>query len=116
MKNVDRWFILTGLLYCTFGVAFGIWMGIHERFDLAPIHAHVNLVGFASMVLFRKPARSLSLHHLHARRHPIRCRPAPCRGASNDCAGGDGLVNGPIGFLVFLVNYLLNGFSAKASA
>jgi cbb3-type cytochrome oxidase subunit 1 len=58
MKNVDRWFILTGLLYGTFGVAFGIWMGIHERFDLAPIHAHANLVGFASMLLFRLIYRS----------------------------------------------------------
>ena len=30
MKNVDRWFILLGLLYGTFGFAFGIW--VNERF------------------------------------------------------------------------------------
>ena len=52
MKNVDRWFILIGLLYGTFGFAFGIWVGINERFDQAHLHAHINLVGFASMVLF----------------------------------------------------------------
>src|SRR6476620_2880794 len=47
MKNVDRWFILIGLLYG----AFGIWVGINERFDQAHLHAHINLIGFASMVL-----------------------------------------------------------------
>jgi hypothetical protein len=48
MKNVDRWFILIGLLYG----AFGFWVGINERFDQAHLHAHINLVGLASMVLF----------------------------------------------------------------
>ena len=52
MKNVDRWFILTGLLYASFGFAFGIWVGINERFDQAHLHAHINLVGWASMTLF----------------------------------------------------------------
>jgi cbb3-type cytochrome oxidase subunit 1 len=52
VRNIDRWFILIGLLYGIFGFAFGIWLGINERFELAPVHAHINLVGFASMVLF----------------------------------------------------------------
>ena len=52
MKNIDRWFILIGLLCGIFGFAFGIWMGVGEHFELAPVHAHINLVGFASMVLF----------------------------------------------------------------
>ena len=52
MRNIDRWFILIGLLYGTFGFAFGIWVGINERFDQAHLHAHINLIGFASMVLF----------------------------------------------------------------
>jgi hypothetical protein len=52
MKNVDGWFILIGLLYGAFGFAFGIWVGINERFDQAHLHAHINLVGWASMVLF----------------------------------------------------------------
>ena len=58
MKNVDRWFIMIGLLYGTFGFAFGIWVGINERFDQAHLHAHINLVGFASMVLFGLLCRS----------------------------------------------------------
>jgi hypothetical protein len=52
VKNIDRWFILIGLLCGIFGFAFGIWMGVGEHFDLAPVHAHINLVGFASMTLF----------------------------------------------------------------
>lgn len=52
MKNVDRWFILTGLLYASFSFAFCIWVGINERFDQAHLHAHINLVGWASMTLF----------------------------------------------------------------
>lgn len=52
MKNIDRWFILIGLLYGIFGFALGIWVGINERFDQAHLHAHINLIGFASMALF----------------------------------------------------------------
>jgi len=52
MKNVDRWFILIGLLYGALGFTFGIWVGINERFDQAHLHAHINLIGWASMVLF----------------------------------------------------------------
>jgi len=52
MKKVDRWFIMIGLLYGTFGFAFGIWVGINERFDQAHLHAHINLVGLASLFLF----------------------------------------------------------------
>ena len=50
MKDIDRWFILIGLLYGIFG--FGIWVGINERFEQAHLHAHINLIGFASMTLF----------------------------------------------------------------
>ena len=52
MKSVDRWFILIGLLYGAFGFAFGIWVGINKRFEQAHLHAHINLIGFASMVMF----------------------------------------------------------------
>jgi len=30
MKNIDRWFILIGLLYGIFGFGFGIWVGINQ--------------------------------------------------------------------------------------
>jgi len=59
MKDVDRWFILIGLLYGAFGFSFGIWVGINERFDQAHLHAHINLIGWASMVLFGLLYRTL---------------------------------------------------------
>ncbi|MFJ6023201.1 hypothetical protein ACIQC9_01215 [Brevundimonas sp. NPDC092305] len=33
------------------GVGLGMWMGANEDFTLRPIHAHINLVGWASMML-----------------------------------------------------------------
>jgi cbb3-type cytochrome oxidase subunit 1 len=127
MKNVDRWFILIGLLYGIFGMSFGIWMGIHERMDLAPIHAHANLVGFASMVLFGLMYRAfpaLAKSQLAAWHFIIYMLGAilfvaglPLAAAHQTIAIvviGSLLVL--LGFLVFLANYFINGFSAKAGA
>jgi hypothetical protein len=127
MKNVDRWFILIGLLYGTFGVAFGIWMGIHERFELAPIHAHVNLVGFASMVLFGLLYRAfpaLAMSRLAAWHFIIYMLGAilfvaglPLAVAHQTIAlAVIGSLAVLLGFLVFLANFFINGFSAKTSA
>jgi hypothetical protein len=30
----------------------GVWMGANQDFVLRPVHAHINLLGFASMMLF----------------------------------------------------------------
>jgi len=127
MKNVDRWFILIGLLFGTFGVGFGIWMGINEPFDLAPIHAHVNLVGFASMILFGLLYRAfpaLAMSRLAAWHFIIFTLGAILFVAGLPLAEAHqtivlavvGSLMVLLGFLVFLVNYLLNGFGAKATA
>jgi cbb3-type cytochrome oxidase subunit 1 len=127
MKNVDRWFILIGLLYGTFGVGFGIWMGIHGLFDLAPIHAHINLVGFAAMVLFGLIYRSfpaLAASRLAAWHFTIYMLGAilfvaglPLAMAHQTIAVAViGSLMVLVGFFVFLVNFLVNGFSAKARA
>ena len=34
------------------GVALGIWMGMTQQFGQAHVHAHINLIGWASMALF----------------------------------------------------------------
>lgn len=34
------------------GIALGMWMGAHQDFTLAPLHAHINLVGFTLMTVF----------------------------------------------------------------
>lgn len=52
MKNIDRWYILMALAYALVGMALGLWMGAHEDYAQVPVHAHLNLVGWASMALF----------------------------------------------------------------
>lgn len=52
MKNVDLKFLLLAALMLTTGVGLGIRMGIVHDFSLAPVHAHINLVGWASLALF----------------------------------------------------------------
>jgi hypothetical protein len=52
VKNVDLKFLLLAALMLTMGVGLGIQMGIAHDFLLAPVHAHINLVGWASLALF----------------------------------------------------------------
>lgn len=52
MRKIGDLYILTGLVWLVLGMAFGIWMGITQQFDFANSHAHFNLVGFATSVLF----------------------------------------------------------------
>jgi hypothetical protein len=52
VRNIDHKFIGLGILAAIVGMALGIGMGIAENFTLAPVHAHINLVGWASLVLF----------------------------------------------------------------
>jgi cbb3-type cytochrome oxidase subunit 1 len=127
MRNIDRWFVLIGLLYGIFGFAFGIWVGINERFDQAHLHAHINLIGFASMVLFgllyrafpalaenRLAAVHFVLYNIGA---VIFMAGIPLAQAHQTVAlAAGGSLTVLAGLLVFLANYLLNGFSAKARA
>ena len=39
------------VLYLIVGVAMGIFMGASHDFTLRPVHAHVNLLGFATLAL-----------------------------------------------------------------
>ncbi|MBN9237020.1 MULTISPECIES: hypothetical protein [Phyllobacteriaceae] len=48
----DRLFLLVAALYLLGGSALGVWMGVNHDFSLRPLHAHINLVGWASMALF----------------------------------------------------------------
>lgn len=52
MKNIDRWFILMAIVYALGGMLLGLWMGANENYSQVPVHAHINLVGWASMALF----------------------------------------------------------------
>ena len=45
-------FFLSAAAAClVFGVALGIGMGMAHNFQLAPVHAHTNLVGWTSLAL-----------------------------------------------------------------
>ena len=52
MKNIDRWFILTGLAFLLIGMALGIRMANTMDFTLHGLHAHLNLLGFVVMSLY----------------------------------------------------------------
>ena len=50
--SVSNNFLRLGVLAALVGMSLGAWMGATENFTLMPVHAHINLLGFASMVLF----------------------------------------------------------------
>ena len=52
MQRLDIKFLLLAALLLTAGVAMGIYMGVAHDFAMAPVHAHINLVGWASSALF----------------------------------------------------------------
>lgn len=50
--SVSSNFLRLGVLSALVGMSLGVWMGANEDFVLRPVHAHINLLGFASMMLF----------------------------------------------------------------
>ena len=52
MKRVDVYFLLLATVLLLAGGGLGIKMGASEDFTLAPVHAHINLAGWASLALF----------------------------------------------------------------
>src|SRR5690349_23474292 len=52
MKRVDIYFLLLATVLLICGATLGIVMGMQEDFQLAPVHAHLNLAGWASLALF----------------------------------------------------------------
>lgn len=71
MKRIDVYFLLLAVLLLLAGAGLGIKMGTAEDFQLTPVHAHLNLVGWASLALFgltyraypRLAERRLALFH-----------------------------------------------------
>ena len=50
--NVSRNFLVTGPLFLLVGVFLGMYMGATQDHSLAPVHAHLNLLGFVLMMVF----------------------------------------------------------------
>ncbi len=51
MTKLPIWFLVAAAACLVCGVTLGIAMGIAHDFHLAPVHAHLNLVGWASLAL-----------------------------------------------------------------
>jgi len=52
MKNIDTAYVVIGAVWLVVGMAVGIVMGASHNFQFMPLHAHINLVGFACHSIF----------------------------------------------------------------
>jgi hypothetical protein len=52
MPRVSAAFFTLGALLLLAGMILGEWMGSHEDFTLAPLHAHINLLGWVTLALY----------------------------------------------------------------
>ncbi|HYD89349.1 MAG TPA: hypothetical protein VEA80_17855 [Vitreimonas sp.] len=48
----DLIFITTALLCLLVGESLGIWMGVAHDFTFAPVHAHLNLLGWVTLAAY----------------------------------------------------------------
>jgi len=49
--RLARLWILIAVCYLIVGVSFGIGMAAMQKFQFIPVHAHINLLGWATMAL-----------------------------------------------------------------
>jgi hypothetical protein len=52
MPRVALWFFAVAPVYVLIGMSLGIYMGASEDHSLYPAHAHLNLIGWATMALY----------------------------------------------------------------
>jgi hypothetical protein len=50
--KIDLVFLTLAAVCLMCGVSMGMWMGMNHDFSMAPVHAHFNLVGWASLALY----------------------------------------------------------------
>lgn len=50
--SISRNFLVMGAVYLVVGIVFGSYMGGSGDHTLAPVHAHINLLGFTLMTVF----------------------------------------------------------------
>jgi hypothetical protein len=59
MTRLSDRFLQLGVLFALTGMGLGVWMGATENFQLAPVHAHINLLGWVSMLIYGLVYRAL---------------------------------------------------------
>jgi hypothetical protein len=52
MKNIDSTYVAIGASWLVLGMILGIIMGAANNFQFMPLHAHINLIGFACHAIF----------------------------------------------------------------
>lgn len=52
MQRLDRSYIIIGLCWVIVGMIYGAWLGASHHNNFANSHAHINLLGFVTSVLF----------------------------------------------------------------
>ena len=52
LKSIDSTYLAIGALWLVLGMVLGIVMGASENFLFMPVHAHINLIGFACHSIF----------------------------------------------------------------
>lgn len=52
MKRIDLYFLLVAAVLLIVGVTMGIFMAAAHDYQLTPVHAHINLVGWASLAIY----------------------------------------------------------------
>jgi hypothetical protein len=50
--NLSTVFLRLAVLFAALGVSLGYFMGVTHDFTVAPVHAHINLLGWVSMFLY----------------------------------------------------------------
>ncbi len=118
-------FIKIAIVYLLIGATLGLIMGIRQDFTLAPVHAHLNLLGWATLALagvvyHLYPAASTTrLAHLHFWIHNL-ALPVFMVGLGVMLSGQPSLMPVVavgatatlIGLVIFVINVLVN---AKAT-
>ena len=52
MKAIDTTYVAIGATWLLIGMIMGIVMGASQSFQYTPVHAHINLIGFACHAVF----------------------------------------------------------------
>ncbi|MDE2384791.1 MAG: hypothetical protein KGO53_09235 [Alphaproteobacteria bacterium] len=52
MQRLDRTYITIGLCWVVAGMIYGTWLGASNHLNFANSHAHMNLLGFVTSVVF----------------------------------------------------------------
>lgn len=51
MSRISTAFFLAAVLYALVGMSLGMFMGATQDFTMRPLHAHINLLGWAGLAL-----------------------------------------------------------------